>query len=188
MAERERAQAVAARAQGEPGGVRGAPRAGRERPQAVAARAQVEPERPVVERRGPGVVAVDEEVALGLYVRVGVLRVALAERDEQALVLGYRLEQRLHGLQAERQRVLDQVGIVVGAEDVGALGERVGDTPHRQLLERAAGQGRERGDERQARERERLDAGGHAGGLRRRRRGSANRSPALGSERVTLTW
>src|ERR1051326_6858785 len=89
----------------------------RRRAQAVAARAQVEPERPVVERRGPGVVAVDEEVALGLYVRVGVLRVALAERDEQALVLGYRLEQRLHGLQAERQRVLDQVGIVVGAED-----------------------------------------------------------------------
>ena len=118
----------------------------RECAQPEAAGAQEQTIGALMQRGGAGVVRVDEQVALGLHERVGVLRVALAQGDEQALVVGDRLEQRLHRLEPERQRVVDELGIVVGREHVGARRERVGDAAHSHALEGAARQEGERGD------------------------------------------
>src|SRR5262245_27932839 len=112
------------------------------------ARTQEQLERAVLELGRALVIGGLDLLGVELEESIGVLRVALTGREQQAAVLGHRLEQRLHGLETERHSVAHQLGIVVTGEHVAAFRDAVGDAVHGHPLERAAsGAHREGGEQ-----------------------------------------
>ena len=98
------------------------------RPQAIALRAQVQLERAPVQVRDLVVMLrFAEDHGFRFDVGDAVLREIAAGRDEQVLVPRRRVEQRLVEFQPERDRIADELQIVVSREHVAARRERAGD-------------------------------------------------------------
>ena len=95
--------------------------------QGVIACAQVEPARPDSHGLRRLHVLSLQFIGVLLDERVGVLREPAGGGEEQAAVAWALRQQALHQLQAERDRILDELGIVVGGKHAAPAGQRISD-------------------------------------------------------------
>ena len=123
-----------------------------ERAQRVVAAAQVEPVgATALLARLAGRLALDL-VGRQRDIGVGILREAARRGDQQAAMVGQLFEQALDRLQAEGDRLADQLDVAVGRIDGATVGQIVGDRAGRHALDGRTARRRYQGAERPDRE------------------------------------